>query len=86
MALLRAKLYDRELERQQKELYEQRKMQVGSGSRSEKIRTYNYKDNRCTDHRLNLNFPLQSILKGEMFGMHDKYIAKAKEESLLHGS
>jgi len=41
-------------------------MQVGTGARSEKIRTYNYKDNRVTDHRLNQNFPLEPILEGEL--------------------
>ena len=40
--------------------------QVGTGSRSEKIRTYNYKDNRATDHRLNENFSLNSVLEGDI--------------------
>jgi hypothetical protein len=39
---------------------------VGSGTRSEKIRTYNYKDSRCTDHRLNSNFALDPVLSGEI--------------------
>ena len=39
---------------------------MGSGTRSEKIRTYNYKDSRCTDHRLNTNFALDPVLSGEI--------------------
>jgi peptide chain release factor 1 len=60
--ILRAKLYKMELEAQQKSLMDQRRSQVGTGDRSEKIRTYNFKDNRVTDHRLNMNFGLQSVL------------------------
>jgi peptide chain release factor 1 len=60
--ILRAKLYKMELEAQQKALIDERRSQVGTGDRSEKIRTYNYKDSRLTDHRLNMNFSLQSVL------------------------
>ena len=69
-ALLRSKLYHLELEKQQEALYAQRKVQVGTGGRSEKIRTYNFKDGRCTDHRLNENFPLVSVLSGELEDIH----------------
>lgn len=64
MKLLRAKLYDIELEKQQSEMSGNRKAQVGSGARSEKIRTYNWKDSRCSDHRIGRNFPLPSFLSG----------------------
>ncbi len=64
--ILRNKLYKQKLEEQQKAIYDQRKMQVGTGDRSEKIRTYNYKDNRLTDHRLNMNFSLQQVLEGDL--------------------
>jgi peptide chain release factor 1 len=64
--ILRAKLYKIELEERQKAIYDQRKQQVGTGDRSEKIRTYNYKDNRLTDHRLNMNFSLQQVLEGDI--------------------
>ena len=64
--ILRAKL----LEREQREAAERessdRKAQVGSGDRSEKIRTYNYKDNRTTDHRLGRNFSLEPVLDGQL--------------------
>ena len=64
--ILRNKLYQRVLEEQQKAIYDERKSQVGSGDRSEKIRTYNFKDNRITDHRLNQNFNLQPVLEGDL--------------------
>ncbi|KAH6813975.1 Peptide chain release factor 1 [Perilla frutescens var. frutescens] len=66
MQLLRAKLYEIKVREQQERLRNQRKMQVGTGARSEKIRTYNYKDNRVTDHRLKMNFELTSFLDGDM--------------------
>lgn len=83
--ILRAKLYDRELQARQQALYDERKAQVGTGDRSEKIRTYNYKDNRLTDHRLNQNFSLQQILEGDL----DKVIEAntlAENERLLQDS
>jgi len=64
MQILRAKLYDMKLQEQQEAVSSMRRSQVGTGSRSEKIRTYNYKDNRLTDHRLNQNFSLDRILDG----------------------
>ncbi|KAK6164756.1 hypothetical protein DH2020_001620 [Rehmannia glutinosa] len=66
LQLLRAKLYDIKVREQQERLRNQRKLQVGTGARSEKIRTYNYKDNRVTDHRLKMNFELTSFLEGDM--------------------
>jgi peptide chain release factor 1 len=73
--LLRARLYDAELEKQQASQYSLRKNQVGTGSRSEKIRTYNFKDSRCTDHRLNQNFPLQLFLEGSLGQLHERCLA-----------
>ena len=65
--ILRARLYQMELERQQSELAGERRTQVGSGGRSEKIRTYNYKDNRVTDHRIGLTIRrLDQILEGSL--------------------
>nr|XP_043610606.1 peptide chain release factor APG3, chloroplastic [Erigeron canadensis] len=66
MQLLRAKLYEIKLKEQQESERNQRKSQVGSGARAEKIRTYNYKDNRVTDHRLKMNFELTSFLDGDI--------------------
>src|SRR6476661_3069099 len=67
MKLLRAKLYEAELQKQQDALSAERKSQVGSGDRAEKIRTYNYPQRRITDHRINLTVHnLESVLGGEL--------------------
>ncbi|KAL8089392.1 peptide chain release factor APG3, chloroplastic [Apium graveolens] len=66
LQLLRAKLYEIKLREQQESIRNERKLQVGSGARAEKIRTYNYKDNRVTDHRLKMNFELTSFLDGDI--------------------
>ncbi len=82
-ALLRSRLYEIELQKQQDEIYAQRKNQVGTGSRSEKIRTYNWKDARCTDHRLGQNFPLQDIIPGGGFeDIHNKCIADTQQQAM----
>ena len=82
LQILRAKLYDIELQRQQKEIYEKRKMQVGTGDRSEKIKTYNYKDNRVTDHRLNQNFALTPVLEGELEDVIQSCITEDQKQKL----
>ncbi|NJM75498.1 MAG: peptide chain release factor 1 [Acaryochloridaceae cyanobacterium RU_4_10] len=66
LQILRAKLYEMKLREQQEAVSSLRKSQVGTGSRSEKIRTYNYKDSRASDHRLNQNFTLDAVLEGEL--------------------
>ena len=66
LEILRAKLYERELAAAQAQERSARLAQVGSGDRSEKIRTYNYKDNRVTDHRLGRNFALEPVLDGQL--------------------
>jgi peptide chain release factor 1 len=66
MQILRAKLYEIKLREQQEAVTSARRLQVGTGSRSEKIRTYNYKDNRVTDHRLNQNYSLNAVLEGDL--------------------
>src|ERR687883_421007 len=67
LRVLRARLYERERERQQAELSGQRKAQVGGGGRSEKIRTYNFKENRVTDHRIGYTaYNLDKVLQGEL--------------------
>eukprot|EP00878_Enallax_costatus_P024178 GHUV01025778.1.p1 GENE.GHUV01025778.1~~GHUV01025778.1.p1 ORF type:complete len:158 (+),score=58.16 GHUV01025778.1:877-1350(+) len=65
-AILRARLFEAELQKQQEELRAKRMSQVGTGDRSEKIKTYNYKDSRCSDHRLKQNFDLNKQLDGEI--------------------
>ena len=82
MQILRAKLYDMKLQEQQEAVSSMRRSQVGTGSRSEKIRTYNYKDNRLTDHRLNENFSLDRILDGDIEEVIQSCIAKDQQGKL----
>jgi len=82
MQILRAKLYEMKLREQQDEVKSRRLAQVGTGSRSEKIRTYNYKDNRATDHRLGENFSLNTILEGDIDGVIQACISMDQQERL----
>lgn len=82
MSLLRSRLYDLELAKQNSEQAAKRLAQVGSGSRSEKIRTYNYKDNRCTDHRLSHNFALSQFLGGDIDSVIAMCIASDQKTQL----
>ncbi len=82
MQILRAKLYERKLQEQQASVSSLRKAQVGTGSRSEKIRTYNYKDNRATDHRLNENFSLEKVLEGEIEAIVQACITQDQQQQL----
>lgn len=67
MTMLRAKMYDIELEKKQKARAAERKSQVSTGDRSAKIRTYNFPQGRCTDHRINLTlYNLDAIMKGDI--------------------
>jgi peptide chain release factor 1 len=67
MRVLRARLYDRELELQRAELDATRRSQIGTGERAEKVRTYNFPENRLTDHRIKLTVhQLDRILQGEL--------------------
>ncbi|HSK07835.1 MAG TPA: peptide chain release factor 1 [Acidimicrobiia bacterium] len=67
MRILRARLYRQELDRQRMEVAGARRSQVGSGERSEKIRTYNFKENRVTDHRIGLTLKrLDQVLDGDL--------------------
>lgn len=80
--LLRAKLYEIKLREQQESIRTQRLLQVGTGARSEKIRTYNYKDNRVTDHRLKMNFVLSSFLIGDIESAVQSCAAMEQKELL----
>jgi len=83
LRVLRARLLDRERSRQQRELDESRRSQVGTGERSEKIRTYNFPQSRITDHRINLTLHnLESILEGELDELIDA-LATAEAEKAL---
>ena len=82
MEILRAKLYEIQLEEANKKERSERLMQVGTGDRSEKIRTYNYKDNRTTDHRLGCNFSLEPILSGQLDEILNACIAQEQKKQM----
>ena len=83
MKVLRARLYEVALEEQQKAIASDRKSQVGSGDRSEKIRTYNFQQGRVTDHRIGLTIHrLQEVLDGELSEMVNALVAHNQSEKL----
>jgi peptide chain release factor 1 len=83
MAVLRARLYEEEQQRQMEERGEVRRLQVGSGERSEKIRTYNYPQNRVTDHRIGLTlYRLESIVDGDLDEIIDELATTDQAERL----
>jgi peptide chain release factor 1 len=83
MQVLRARLLKAEQDRQSAELSQQRRSQVGGGGRSEKIRTYNYKENRVTDHRIGLTlYKLDRVLLGELDEIVDALLADERGRQL----
>jgi len=84
MKILRSRLYELERSRLDKERSKDRKSKIGSGDRSERIRTYNFPQGRVTDHRINLTLhKLEEFLEGEIFDeMTEALILQAQEESL----
>ncbi len=83
MKMLRTKLYEIEKEKQDSEVANARKTQVGSGDRSEKIRTYNYPQGRITDHRIGMSiFQMENFLNGDIDEMIDNLIAADRAERL----
>jgi peptide chain release factor 1 len=83
LKVLRARLKDMMVREQQNKLAQDRKSQVGTGDRSERIRTYNFPQNRVTDHRINLTlYRLGNVLEGELNSLIDPLIAHFKSEAL----
>jgi peptide chain release factor 1 len=83
MKVLRSRLYEIEMERQEKERSEQRKSQVGTGDRSGRIRTYNYPQNRVTDHRIGLTLhKLEQALEGDLDEIIDGLVSYYNSEKL----
>jgi len=83
MKLLRSRLYEQEKEKQDSQIANARKSQVGSGDRSEKIRTYNYPQGRITDHRIGFSvFQMENFLNGDIDEMIDNLIAADRAEKL----
>ena len=86
MKVLRARLYDLEQQKNAAALAKERRAQVGSGGRSEKIRTYNFKDNRVTDHRIGLTLKkLDRILMGDLDELVDALLADERGRQLMEG-
>src|SRR6188472_3142850 len=83
MVVLRSRLLKQEQDRQSAELSAERKGQVGGGGRSEKIRTYNFKENRVTDHRIGLTiYKLDKVLAGELDEVSDALVADERGKQL----
>jgi peptide chain release factor 1 len=83
MRVLRARLYEMEMEKQQQALAKERKAQVGSGDRSEKIRTYNFPQNRVTDHRIGLTLhQLTDVMDGKLQPIVDALVTHFQAEKL----
>ena len=86
MRLLKSRLYNIEKEKRDSELANERKSQVGTGDRSEKIRTYNYPQGRITDHRIGLSiYQMENFLNGDLDEMIDSLIAADRAEKLKGG-
>jgi peptide chain release factor 1 len=72
MEILRSKLFQLEQDRRERELRSSRLSQIGSGDRSDRVRTYNFPQDRCTDHRLegeDKNYPLSRVMGGDLDGI-----------------
>jgi peptide chain release factor 1 len=83
MRVLRSRLYEMELRKQQEAIAKDRRTQVGSGDRSEKIRTYNFRDNRVTDHRVNFTtHQLGEVLNGDLTELLDHVVTHYQAEKL----
>jgi peptide chain release factor 1 len=82
MRVLRARLYELERERQQAEQAAARRAQVGTGERAEKIRTYNFPDDRVTDHRIGVNARLEDVLTGDLDEFTDALAADERRRAL----
>lgn len=83
LSILRARLYDMEVQRRQDELETNRRSQVGTGERSEKIRTYNFPQSRVTDHRINMSqFNIASVMDGDIDAFIDELALRQETERL----
>ena len=83
MSILRARLFDMEQQKRQEELDATRRSMIGSGDRSEKIRTYNYPQSRVTDHRINVSsYNLAGVMNGELDVFIDELILRDEAERL----
>ena len=87
LSVLRSRLYEAEVEKQRAAIAADRKSQVGTGDRSERIRTYNFPENRVSDHRIKLTiYKLDQFLNGDMDEILDALIAADTAEKLRQQS
>ena len=87
MKMLRSKLYEKQVEERDSARINNRRLQVGSGARSEKIRTYNYPQSRVTDHRINYTiYSLEAFLNGDIDEMVEALIAADRADRLKEGN
>ena len=87
LSVLRSRLYETEVEKQRAAIAADRKSQVGTGDRSERIRTYNFPENRVSDHRIKLTiYKLDQFLNGDMDEILDALIAADTAEKLKEQS
>jgi len=82
MQLLRARVYERMQAEKDAEYADQRSKMIGTGGRSERVRTYRWKDNMVVDHRLNQSYNLQAVMAGEMAGLVEALIAQDRAQRL----
>jgi peptide chain release factor 1 len=83
LRVLRSRLYEMKLQEQQKQITEERRSMVGTGDRSEKIRTYNFPQNRVTDHRIGLTvYQLDRVIDGKLDEFIEALIAYFQAEKL----
>ena len=84
MTVLRSRLYEMERQRKEDAQSAERRSQIGSGERSEKVRTYNYPQNRVTDHRVNFSsHNLEGVLDGDMEDILDALVKDERERRLV---
>lgn len=82
MKLLRSRLYDAQLQKAEAERAAERKSQVGTGDRNMRVRTYNFPQNRVTDHRINQNFSLESVMEGKLEPIARALLAYDREKRI----
>jgi len=77
MSILRARLYDMQMQKQQAEMATMKRDQIGTGDRSEKIRTYNFPQSRVTDHRIEMSlYKIDAVMNGEIDDFIDELTAR----------
>ena len=82
MRVLRSRIFERERLEKNRERARERRSQIGSGDRNQRVRTYNFPQNRVTDHRLKENFSLEQIMDGKMENLLGKLLQKDREERI----